>query len=72
MYLCINVPLFVCQCECCILVSLSPQVILGVTNPFFAKALDHWPHIIKAGDHTSSIANGAGEGCVCLYILVFQ
>eukprot|EP00731_Ephydatia_muelleri_P000733 Em0001g733a len=39
-----------------------PQVILGVTNPFFAKALDHWPHIIKAGDHTSSIANGAGGG----------
>eukprot|EP00731_Ephydatia_muelleri_P000715 Em0001g715a len=38
-----------------------PQVILGVTNPFFAKALDHWPHIIKAGDHTSSIANRAEE-----------
>lgn len=23
---------------------------LGVTNPFFIKALDHWPHILKVGD----------------------
>ncbi|KIH43285.1 hypothetical protein ANCDUO_26712, partial [Ancylostoma duodenale] len=27
-----------------------PRVILGVTNPFFIKALDHWPHILKVGD----------------------
>lgn len=26
---------------------LSARVILGVTNPFFVKALDHWPHILK-------------------------
>ncbi|KAK6619936.1 hypothetical protein RUM44_006336 [Polyplax serrata] len=26
---------------------LPPPVILGVTNPFFAKTLQHWPHIIK-------------------------
>ncbi|KAG8225110.1 hypothetical protein J437_LFUL004031 [Ladona fulva] len=24
-----------------------PPVILGVTNPFFAKTLQHWPHIIR-------------------------
>lgn len=24
-----------------------PAVILGVTNPFFAKTLQHWPHIIR-------------------------
>ncbi|XP_049805952.1 protein DENND6B [Schistocerca nitens] len=24
-----------------------PYVILGVTNPFFAKTLQHWPHIIR-------------------------
>lgn len=30
--------------------SSSPRVILGVTNPFFIKALDHWPHILKVGD----------------------
>lgn len=24
-----------------------PPVLLGVTNPFFAKALQHWPHIIR-------------------------
>ncbi|XP_059800177.1 DENN/MADD domain containing 6Aa [Hypanus sabinus] len=27
-----------------------PPVILGVTNPFFAKTLQHWPHIIRIGD----------------------
>ncbi|KAF9114598.1 Protein dennd6a [Mortierella sp. AM989] len=25
------------------------SIILGVTNPFFAKTLEHWPHIIKIG-----------------------
>ena len=25
-------------------------VILGVTNPFFAKTLQHWPHIIRIGE----------------------
>uniref|UniRef100_A0A674CHW4 DENN/MADD domain containing 6Aa n=1 Tax=Salmo trutta TaxID=8032 RepID=A0A674CHW4_SALTR len=28
----------------------EPSVILGVTNPFFAKTLQHWPHIIRIGD----------------------
>ncbi|CAH0391180.1 unnamed protein product [Bemisia tabaci] len=27
-----------------------PSVILGVTNPFFAKTLQHWPHVIKIPD----------------------
>ncbi|XP_059925030.1 DENN/MADD domain containing 6Aa [Gadus macrocephalus] len=27
-----------------------PSVILGVTNPFFAKTLQHWPHIVRIGD----------------------
>jgi len=30
-----------------------PPVLLGVTNPFFAKALQHWPHIIRIGEYTS-------------------
>ncbi|XP_039204055.1 protein DENND6A isoform X3 [Crotalus tigris] len=29
---------------------IPPSVILGVTNPFFAKTLQHWPHIIRIGD----------------------
>ncbi|KAK8749392.1 hypothetical protein OTU49_015332, partial [Cherax quadricarinatus] len=32
--------------------SAPPNVILGVTNPFFAKTLQHWPHIIRIGDNT--------------------
>lgn len=32
-----------------------PAVILGVTNPFFAKTLQHWPHIIR-------ISNGNNSG----------
>lgn len=27
-----------------------PPVILGVTNPFFAKTLQHWPHVIRMGE----------------------
>ncbi|XP_068197747.1 DENN/MADD domain containing 6Aa [Antennarius striatus] len=27
-----------------------PSVVLGVTNPFFAKTLQHWPHIVRIGD----------------------
>ncbi|XP_055999780.1 protein DENND6A-like isoform X4 [Ostrea edulis] len=27
-----------------------PSVVLGVTNPFFAKTLQHWPHIIRIGE----------------------
>ncbi|XP_029828190.2 protein DENND6B isoform X2 [Ixodes scapularis] len=28
-----------------------PSVILGVTNPFFAKTLQHWPHVLRLGDN---------------------
>lgn len=31
-----------------------PHVILGVTNPFFAKTLQHWPHIIRICDSPNS------------------
>lgn len=36
-----------------------PPVILGVTNPFFAKTLQHWPHIVRIGEsiHDKSKAN---------------
>lgn len=27
-----------------------PRVMLGVTNPFFTKTLQHWPHIIRISD----------------------
>ncbi|KAK3888922.1 hypothetical protein Pmani_034447 [Petrolisthes manimaculis] len=33
--------------------SAPPNVILGVTNPFFAKTLQHWPHIIRIGDNNT-------------------
>jgi Stabilization of polarity axis len=26
-----------------------PSIILGVTNPFFVKTLQHWPHILRLG-----------------------
>lgn len=31
----------------------APPVILGVTNPFFAKTLHHWPHTIRLGEEPS-------------------
>ncbi|XP_017654089.1 protein DENND6B isoform X4 [Nannospalax galili] len=27
-----------------------PNVVLGVTNPFFIKTLQHWPHVLRIGD----------------------
>ncbi|XP_060100517.1 protein DENND6B [Heteronotia binoei] len=27
-----------------------PNVVLGVTNPFFIKMLQHWPHILRLGE----------------------
>uniref|UniRef100_A0A8C3QX07 DENN domain containing 6B n=1 Tax=Cyanoderma ruficeps TaxID=181631 RepID=A0A8C3QX07_9PASS len=36
------------------LTSLSPpsrpNIIVGVTNPFFIKTLQHWPHILRVGE----------------------
>ncbi|XP_017768468.1 PREDICTED: protein DENND6B isoform X2 [Nicrophorus vespilloides] len=29
----------------------TPPVILGVTNPFFAKTLHHWPHTVRLGQY---------------------
>ena len=29
--------------------SALPNILLGVTNPFFSKALNHWPHVVKLG-----------------------
>lgn len=31
-----------------------PSLLLGVTNPFFFKALSHWPHVITVGAQPSS------------------
>ncbi|XP_072027422.1 protein DENND6A-like isoform X2 [Amphiura filiformis] len=31
-----------------------PSVVLGVTNPFFAKTLQHWPHVIRIGEVSSN------------------
>ncbi|XP_037371036.1 protein DENND6B [Talpa occidentalis] len=28
-----------------------PNVVLGVTNPFFIKTLQHWPHFLRIGEH---------------------
>lgn len=38
-----------------------PQVILGVTNPFFSKTLEHWPHIIRIGVEPTGTAAPRGR-----------
>ncbi|XP_036093682.1 protein DENND6B isoform X14 [Rousettus aegyptiacus] len=35
-----------------------PNVVLGVTNPFLIKTLQHWPHILRIGEPKMS-----GRGC---------
>ncbi|MEQ2205574.1 hypothetical protein XENOCAPTIV_003916 [Xenoophorus captivus] len=32
------------------LLFFSPNVILGVTNPFFIKTFQNWPHIVRLGE----------------------
>ncbi|XP_058810841.1 protein DENND6A [Phymastichus coffea] len=34
-----------------------PACILGVTNPFFAKTLRHWPHIVRVAENGGSIGD---------------
>merc|ERR1719378_317007 len=42
---------------------MPPPVILGVTNPFFAKTLQQWPHIIRVGEMPSlTISRPSGPG----------
>ena len=52
--------------------SALPNIMLGVTNPFFIKALDTWPHIVRLGEqsnhqlpksprHHNSKSNGASS-----------
>ena len=33
--------------------SALPNIMLGVTNPFFGKALDSWPHLVRLGDQSN-------------------
>ena len=40
--------LLLCFCD------FRPSVVLGVTNPFFAKTLQHWPHVIRIGESSSN------------------
>ncbi|XP_046841113.1 protein DENND6A-like, partial [Xenia sp. Carnegie-2017] len=35
-----------------------PPVIIGVTNPFFAKTLQHWPHILRIGAMNDLVIGG--------------
>nr|CAG8497463.1 9371_t:CDS:10 [Entrophospora candida] len=35
------------------------NIIIGVTNPYFTKALQHWPNIIKVGRPKSRKTNGS-------------
>jgi len=34
--------------------SALPAIILGVTNPFFNKALQHWPNLVRLADQQNS------------------
>ena len=33
--------------------SALPNIMLGVTNPFFGKALNTWPHLVRLGDQSN-------------------
>lgn len=48
-----------------------PAVILGVTNPFFAKTLQHWPHIIRISNGGTSGKFSTGENKENTYIHIY-
>lgn len=35
--------------------SHPPSIILGCTNPFFSKTLQHWPHLIRLNDNNTTL-----------------
>ena len=39
----------------CIDFRCRPNVILGVTNPFFTKALQHWPHVVRLDEGAGTV-----------------
>ncbi|KAF2356700.1 hypothetical protein FHG87_012548 [Trinorchestia longiramus] len=39
-----------------------PNVMLGVTNPFFAKTLHHWPHVVHPVEEAVPSSPGKGKG----------
>lgn len=40
---------------------VPPAVILGVTNPFFAKTLRHWPHIVRVAENGGSVGGNSSN-----------
>ncbi|XP_055351364.1 LOW QUALITY PROTEIN: protein DENND6A-like [Paramacrobiotus metropolitanus] len=38
-----------------------PRNILGVTNPFFVKTLQHWPHVIRVGEDDKNKADDSAK-----------
>ena len=40
-----------------------PNIIIGVTNPFFAKTLQAWPHVLRVGEMPALtvVKNGPGQ-----------
>ena len=40
--------------------SALPNILLGVTNPFFSKALNHWPHVVKLGANCDPALGATG------------
>ncbi|CAF4889270.1 unnamed protein product [Rotaria sp. Silwood1] len=43
-------------------ISMQPSLIIGVTNPFFAKLLNQWPHIIRVNDNQEERSKNRQNG----------
>ena len=43
------------KCLFLMLILIRPPIIIGVTNPFFTKTFQHWPHILRISDVKSDI-----------------
>uniref|UniRef100_A0A8C7EIA5 DENN domain containing 6B n=1 Tax=Nothoprocta perdicaria TaxID=30464 RepID=A0A8C7EIA5_NOTPE len=46
-----------------------PNIVVGVTNPFFIKTLQHWPHILRVGELRMS-GKGDTKVLLCCWALL--
>ncbi|KAG6817261.1 hypothetical protein H0H87_010922 [Tephrocybe sp. NHM501043] len=42
----------------------KPGILLGVTNPFFEKSCDHWPHVLSLGRRSSNGSTTAQKSAI--------
>lgn len=54
-----------------LLLLFRPSVVLGVTNPFFIKTFQSWPHIVRLGEVKMAGTPYSSSSCVFTVSFLF-